>query len=201
MSGRAMTALQGLLRLTGARTRHTPLRRLPQVQIELARTLPAWLVRGAAALLLLLAGMLVATGPAQLIVAAAVAVGIMVSRTGDIATLGIALVVLAYLARQEPQSWLGISPPVQTAGLLVCLHACAYLARRCAELSARARIEVSALAAGAGPALAIAVFAQLLNLLSTRLAAAQATAVGVVALAALATVCWRIGNALRASRD
>lgn len=179
-----------LWRWTGAGARHTPRPRpMPQVRLEMGRCIPAWLVRTVAGAVFLTAGILVATGPAQVLLTAALAVGVVTVRTGVFSAIGVAMVVLAYLARQEPQGWLGICPPLLPALLLLCLHLTVYLSRRVQELSPRARVEIVALRAGVLPAGLIQVFAQVLNAVVTGIEV-RATLVALAALLGLAVVCW-----------
>lgn len=187
--------------LTGADRRGTPRpTSRPQVDLEHRRSVPVWLVRLLTAVLLLVAGVLVATGPVQLVIAAMVAVAMVLDRSGMAAAIGIAAVIVAYLARQSPEGWSGVSPPLLTAALLLCLHACAHLGRWVHELAARGRVEVSALAAGAGAGAGIQVFAQVVNLLIVPLSGGSvtATAIAVIMLACLAVVCWLVVRAILA---
>lgn len=190
--------VQRLRQVTGADLRAVPRPRpLPQVHLDLKGGMPVWLVRAAAAVLFLAAAALVVTGPVQAVLAAAAAVAIVASRTGTASSLGIALLLVAFLARHDPQGWLGLAPPWQTAGLLVGIHGCAHLTRRCSELGARARIERSALAAGALPAVLINAFAQVVNLLVVSAHGLRATAVTLAGLVALTLVCWLVAHLLR----
>lgn len=176
-------------------------RRQPQVQLELGRCVPAWLVRLVAGLLVAAAGLLVASGVAQLVAALVLAVGVAVSRSGVLPAVSVALLLVAVITRLpgEPGLVTVSGHPLVTAALLLSLHAMAFLAGKVTELSAGAKVELAALAAGAPAAVAIQAFAQLLGVLVALAgdAGAGLTWLAVVALVALVALAWAGLHALR----
>ena len=176
-------------------------RRQPQVQLQLGRSVPAWLVRLVAGLAVALAGVLVASGVAQLVAALVLALGVAVSKSGVLPAVSAALLLVALLTRLpgEPGLVTVSGHPVVTAALLLCLHAMAFLSRKTTELSAGARIELAALAAGVSAAVAIQTFAQLLGAVVALAgdAGSGLTWLAVVALAALVALTWTGLRALR----
>ncbi|WP_022917568.1 hypothetical protein [Ruania albidiflava] len=176
-------------------------RRMPQVGLQVGRSVPAWLVRVVAGLLVLAAGALVATGVVQLVAAGVLAVAVAVSRSGAMPGASVALLLVAMVTHPpgEPGLLTVSADPVVTAALLVLLQLMVFLSRKVTELGHGARIELAALAAGWPAALAIQAFVQLLGVL---VALAGGTQVGltwlaVVALAALVALVWVGLKALR----
>ncbi|WP_277049964.1 hypothetical protein [Ruania albidiflava] len=177
-------------------------RRMPQVGLQVGRSVPAWLVRVVAGLLVLAAGALVATGVVQLVAAGVLAVAVAVSRSGVMPGASVALLLVAMVTHLpgEPGLLTVSGDPVVTAALLVLLHLMVFLGRKVTELGHGARIELAALAAGWPAALAIQAFAQLLGVLVALAGDAQVglTWLAVVALAALVALVWVGLRALRA---
>ncbi|HIZ35083.1 MAG TPA: hypothetical protein H9815_04850 [Candidatus Ruania gallistercoris] len=176
-------------------------RRMPQVQLQLGRSVPAWLVRGLAGLLVAVAGVLVASGVMQLVAALVLAVGVAVSRSGVLPGTSVALLLVALVTRLpgEPGLVTVSGHPLVTAALLLVLHAMVFLSQKTTELGAGARIELAALAAGLPAAAAIQGFAQLLGVVVAVAGDAGdgLTWLAVVALVALVALVWTGLRALR----
>ena len=123
-------------------------RRMPQVGLQVGRSVPAWLVRVVAGLLVLAAGALVATGVVQLVAAGVLAVAVAVSRSGAMPGASVALLLVAMVTHPpgEPGLLTVSADPVVTAALLVLLQLMVFLSRKVTELGHGARIELAALA-------------------------------------------------------
>lgn len=176
-------------------------RRRPQVQLQLRRNVPAWLVRLVAGALVAVAGLLVASGLAQLVAALVLAVGVAVSKNGVLPGVSVALLLVAMLLRLpgEPGLLTVSGHPLVTAALLLSLHAMVFLAGKVTELGGGAKVELAALSAGAPAALTIQAFAQLLGVVLALAgdAGSGLTWLAVVALAALVALVWTGLRALR----
>ncbi len=176
-------------------------RRKPQVQLQLGRCVPAWLVRLVAGLLVAAAGVLVASGVTQLVAAGLLAVGVAVSKNGVLPGVSVALLLVAMLLRLpgEPGLVTVSGHPLVTAALLLSLHAMVFLSGKVTELAAGAKVELAALAAGTPAAAAIQAFAQLLGVVVALAgdAGAGMTWLAVVALVALVALAWLGLRALR----
>ena len=174
----------------------------PRVKLHTGRSVPAWLVRLVAGLLLLAAGALVASGLVQLAAALLLAVGVAVSKSGVLPETAVAMVLVAMVIRLPGEPGLvGVSAdPLVTAALLGCLHAMIFFSRKVTELGASAKVELAALASGWSVALAIQCFAQLLGLVVALAgdAGADVTWLAVLALALLIVLVWVGLRALRA---
>ena len=176
-------------------------RRRPQVQVQVRRSVPAWLVRLVAGLLVAGAGVLVASGVTQLVAAMVLAIGVAVSKNGVLPGVSVALLLVAMITRLpgDPGLVTISGHPLVTAALLLSLHAMVFLSGKVTELSAGAKVELGALAAGAPAAVAIQAFAQLLGVVVALAgdAGAGLTWLAVVALIALVALSWTGLRALR----
>ncbi|UFU03961.1 hypothetical protein LQF12_05005 [Ruania suaedae] len=161
----------------------------PAVQVRTRRAVPAWSVRAAAAMALLLVGVVIADGVGTLVLTGVLAVAVLAAPQGPVpAVVVVAAVVHQVTRAPDAATLVGAPEMVRTAVVIGGLHLMAHLCRRAADLAPGAAIELAALRRGAIPAAAAQVVAQMCGLVAAgRLE--EGTAWPAVAVLGIGLVC------------